>query len=253
MLSKAAALGEALPTRAEQDGAARPGPMASLFRNSEWDGLLVILATAYGVALILRPSIVLIALGVWWGLNTVAHNFIHLPFFKSRILNRCFSAYLSVLFGIPQRLWRDRHLSHHSGRKWHLRMSIQLTEESSLVGLLWLLMVALAPEFFWTTYLPGWLIGLVLCQLHGYYEHARGTTSHYGKLYNVLFFNDGYHAEHHVRPAEHWTRLHLHSHRPLTTSRWPAFLRWLELVSSGFFGKTRPPLPMPPALRPQGS
>jgi hypothetical protein len=84
--------------------------------------------------------------------------------------------------------------------------------------------------FFWSTYLPGWLTGLALCQIHGYYEHARGTTSHYGRLYNVLFFNDGYHFEHHTRPQVHWTRLPLCPRSEARSSRWPACLRWLELA-----------------------
>ena len=54
----------------------------------------------------------MIAIGVWWNSNTIAHNFIHRPFFRSRRFNALFSAYLSVLLGIPQVLWRDRHLAH---------------------------------------------------------------------------------------------------------------------------------------------
>jgi fatty acid desaturase len=38
-------------------------------------------------------------------------------------------------------------------------------------------------------------------------QHARGTVSHYGRVYNFLFLNDGYHVEHHASPSEHWTRL----------------------------------------------
>ena len=55
--------------------------------------------------------------------------------------------------------------------------------------------------FFLTTYLPGYAGGLALCALHGHYEHAGGTTSHYGTLYNVLLFNDGFHVEHHAHPG----------------------------------------------------
>jgi hypothetical protein len=55
--------------------------------------------------------------------------------------------------------------------------------------------------------MPGYLAGLGLCLLQGHFEHAGGTTSHYGWLYNRLFFNDGYHVEHHRRPGIHWTQL----------------------------------------------
>ena len=32
--------------------------------------------------------------------------------------------------------------------------------------------------------------------------------SSYGKVYNWIFFNNGYHAEHHFRPKAHWTKMH---------------------------------------------
>jgi fatty acid desaturase len=35
---------------------------------------------------------------------------------------------------------------------------------------------------------------------------AWGVSS-YGKLYNWLFFYNGYHAEHHFRPKVHWTQM----------------------------------------------
>jgi hypothetical protein len=93
-------------------------------------------------------------------------------------------------------------------------------------GLLWE-----APRFFGTVYLPGYLAGLGLCYFHGYFEHARGTVSHYGLLYNLPFFNDGYHVEHHQCPAEHWTRLPNHAQPGTKNSRWPAVLRWLEIFN----------------------
>jgi hypothetical protein len=70
-----------------------------------------------------------------------------------------------------------------------------------------------------------------LCYLQGHFEHARGTTSHYGWLYNRLFFNDGYHVEHHRRPGEHWTRLRRHADSSARRSRWPPVLRWLDVIS----------------------
>src|SRR5438874_9742981 len=38
------------------------------------------------------PLAPLIAVGVWWNSNTIAHNFIHRPFFRSAGMNRVFSA-----------------------------------------------------------------------------------------------------------------------------------------------------------------
>jgi fatty acid desaturase len=32
-------------------------------------------------------------------------------------------------------------------------------------------------------------------------------VSSYDKWYNVIWFNNGYHAEHHFRPKMHWTKM----------------------------------------------
>src|ERR1041385_5265580 len=172
---------------------------AGILQHSSWDALFIALALAHGFALVRFPSIPLIALGLWWNANTIAHNFVHRPFFRARKWNAIFSAFESLVLGVPQRLWRDRHLAHHGDRPWRRRWSRQLAWETVLILSAGCGLLARAPEFFLTVYLPGWLIGLALCQLQGHFEHARGTTSHYGRLYNLLFFNDGYHVEHHAR------------------------------------------------------
>src|SRR6059036_127608 len=176
-----------------------------LFRHSRWDALLVLAGVTQGLALLMWPSMLLIALGLWWCANTVSHNFIHLPFFRSRAANVAFSIYLSLLLGLPQTLWRQRHLAHHAEHAWRFRPVQLLIVETICVVAFWTSIAAASPRFFLTGYLPGWLLGLALCHLQGHYEHARGTTSHYGWLYNFVFFNDGYHAEHHQRPARHWS------------------------------------------------
>ena len=71
---------------------------ARLFQHSVWDAALVLLAAAHGVVLLTAPGVLVIAVGLWWNSNTISHNFIHNPFFRSRSLNRGFAAYLSVLF-----------------------------------------------------------------------------------------------------------------------------------------------------------
>ena len=142
-----------------------PLPVRSVLKHSRWDALFIALAVVHGLAMIGFPSIPLIAIGMWWNANTIAHNFIHRPFFRSRTLNVIFSAVESVVLGIPQRLWRDRHLAHHANRPWRWRWSRQLAWETALVLLLGCGLLAGAPEFFLTVYLPGWVIGLALCQL----------------------------------------------------------------------------------------
>ncbi len=202
-----------------------------VLRHSRRDVWLIALAAGHGALLLSVPSAPLIALGLWWNANTVAHNFIHLPFFRSRAANRLFSAWLSLLLGMPQTLWRDRHLAHHANQPWRLRWSARLLGESALVTVLWTFIVLQGPHFLFTVWLPGWLGGLLLCTLQGHYEHVRGTVSHYGALYNLAFFNDGYHREHHARPGLHWSALPGQRQVEGERSRFPAALRWLELAS----------------------
>ncbi len=202
-----------------------------LLRYSPWDAVPVALAAAHGLLLVAMPWAVVIAVGLWWNSNSVSHLFLHKPFFRSQLLNRLFSCYLSVLLGIPQTLWRQRHLAHHAGAVWRWHTCPQLFVESALVLALWTCLVVWQPRFFLTVYLPGYAAGLALCWLQGYYEHVRGAVSHHGWLYNLLFLNDGYHAEHHDRPGRHWTRLARHARSDAALSPWPAVLRWLEVFS----------------------
>jgi hypothetical protein len=199
------------------------------WRFSRRDASLVALAVLHAAVLAVWPVAPLIAVGVWWNSNTIAHNFIHRPFFQSAGMNRLFSAALSVLLGIPQTLWRDRHLAHHAGVEWRLRLSPRLVSETALVVCLWAVLASLQPHFFLLVYLPGYLAGLGLCALQGHWEHAVGRpTSHYGRIYNLLCFNDGYHAEHHAASAVHWTNLPHLRKADVATSPWPPLLRWMK-------------------------
>ena len=202
----------------------------AVLRYCHRDALLVALAVGHGALLLTVPSAPLVALGLWWTANTVAHNFIHLPFFRWRMANALFSAYLSLLLGLPQSLWRDRHLAHHAGRPWQFRWSRRLGFELGVVAALWITVATRGPRLFFGTWLAGWLGGLFLCALQGHYEHSRGTVSHYGAFYNLVFFNDGYHVEHHARPAVHWAALPHRKVAGAAASRWPAVIRWLELL-----------------------
>ncbi|MEP7272090.1 MAG: fatty acid desaturase [Acidobacteriota bacterium] len=199
-------------------------PRSALAR---WDSVFVVLALGQGALLLTWPSIPLVALGLWWSANTIAHNFIHRPFFRQAWGNAAFSVYLSAMFGFPQGLWRQRHLAHHAGVKARIRMSRALGLELAVVTLLWGGLLWLVPAKALTVYLPGWLLGLGLCQLQGYFEHRGATTSHYGRLYNTLFFNDGYHCEHHQKPGVHWTEIPGHRLSEANASSWPAALRWM--------------------------
>jgi fatty acid desaturase len=60
-----------------------------------------------------------------------------------------------------------------------------------------------------------WYFGHCLSYLNGYYRHYGGNpdepiawgVSSYDRLYNWIWFYNGYHAEHHFRPKVHWTRM----------------------------------------------
>ena len=64
-------------------------------------------------------------------------------------------------------------------------------------------------------YLPFYYLGHVMSMIVGYYEHYQADpdlpiawgVSTYARLYNFLWLNNGYHAEHHYRPRVHWTQM----------------------------------------------
>ena len=64
-------------------------------------------------------------------------------------------------------------------------------------------------------YVPAFYFGWFLALLENYFEHHRASNRHsrfadsvsyYGRWYNALMFNEGYHQEHHLKPHLHWTR-----------------------------------------------
>ncbi len=169
-----------------------------------------------------------IAVGVWWNANTVSHLFIHRPFFRTRAANAWCAALLTALLGFPQSLWRDRHLAHHRNAAYRFTLTREIATQLAIVATLWLAMAWWAPQFFALVYLPGYAGGLLLCAAHGHYEHAGGTTSHYGWIYNAVCFNDGYHVEHHRHPSAPWWMLPRYREAGARASAWPAPVRWLE-------------------------
>jgi hypothetical protein len=213
-----------------------------MFRTSARDGELllaaIVQAALTALAFAMLPPIAaaaLFGLGLCWGSNTVSHNHLHNPLFRSRALNRVLSLYLSVLYAIPQSVWRDRHLWHHAGepRRKRRRLPRGALTELVLIVSLWGALVALRPALALPLAL-GWAFGVALCRLQGNMEHAlcdrpeRGI-SHYGRIYNRLWFNDGHHAEHHRWPALHWTLLPARRAQiAAEESRLPPLLGWLE-------------------------
>ncbi|HEY2750945.1 fatty acid desaturase [Phenylobacterium sp.] len=103
-------------------------PHRGLFRASPWDVVPATLAlvqlglvAAFFVAwpALSWPSrislLLLYAFSVGWNLNSVAHNFIHNPFFRSERLNRLMSLVITLALITPQTMYRYVHLKHHAG------------------------------------------------------------------------------------------------------------------------------------------
>jgi fatty acid desaturase len=177
---------------------------------------------------------------IWWNANAISHNHLHNPFFRRRTLNSLFSIYISLLTSFPQTIWRERHIWHHEGepdRPKIRRLGAQGVMEVLAVGLLWSALLVYFPVFFLAALLPGYLLGLVLCGMQGHYEHhwSHGAVvdgiSYYGRLYNYLWCNDGYHREHHRHPRAHWTALpslRLSEQQDAVVSAYLPVLRWLS-------------------------
>ncbi len=79
----------------------------------------------------------------------------------------------------------------------------------------WFLLAAVLNWKFMVYFLPFYYLGHVISMMVGYYEHYQGNpnspiawgVSTYGFWYNLLWMNNGYHAEHHYRPKLHWTQM----------------------------------------------
>lgn len=159
-------------------------------------------------------AICALALGVVWGCNTVSHLHLHNPLFRSHSVNLAFGVYLTLLLGVPQHHWKARHLAHHFPARRHnnVRTPAPWLEIAALaLGLTAL--GALVPATLLLTWLPGLALGLGLCALQGHGEHAASAAGvdHRGRLHNLLWFNDGFHAAHHRAPTARWTTVAAHA------------------------------------------
>lgn len=77
-------------------------------------------------------------------------------------------------------------------------------------------------------YVPVWYLGHVAAMAENYVEHhgaipgnrKTDSVSAYGRAYNLIWFNNGYHQEHHWKPQVHWTEVPtLRAQLPPATSR----------------------------------
>jgi fatty acid desaturase len=176
-----------------------------------------------------------VALLANWSANVIGHIHLHCPLFIDIKLNRILDIIISSLNSYPQSVWKHRHLRHHaSGRtvKHFSNWRSLISEVTAILGF-WIALLLISP---WAlgAYVLGILLGLGICAVQGYYEHHLGSRlisagiSHYGPLYNLLYFNDGLHVEHHRSAQHHWSELSPGLYGNVQQSYLPPQLRWAE-------------------------
>jgi fatty acid desaturase len=255
----------------------RPATNSRLLAHTRWDAVpttagLFHLAYFLGLFFLYphAPLWVMLILGFIYSLmvnaniNGIGHNFIHNPFFRSKILNRLFGVTQSIACCFSQTYYNAVHMRHHKGNSdrqnengdtidwlsiyrhghdgeaenpWsYVFLGFFRDDVGAIRGelrkrgngdLFWgnielaaFAITLLVMFFFNWRYViffmvPFWYLGHCFSYLNGYYRHyganpdkpiAWGVSS-YGKIYNWLFFYNGYHAEHHFRPKVHWTKM----------------------------------------------
>jgi fatty acid desaturase len=120
----------------------------------------------------------------------------------------------------------------------------QVCVESVVLAAFWGAMLYYDWRFFAFFYLPSYYLGWMLSYAEGYFEHygakpgndLANSVSSYHRLYNLLWFNNGYHQEHHWDPKMHWTKMpRLHEEikdqmaaNDTRTLAWPHFFCFVE-------------------------
>lgn len=220
-----------------------------VFLNSDRDGWIVTAAAfhgailtagcaiSHGASLGVRATVALtLAVAMCWGCNTVSHIHLHRPLFRSTFANRVFQIYLTMLLAVPQSWWRRRHLEHHGLDARADASSAQQLMEWALLLFGCAAAMKFVPAFFVGVYVPMLALGLGFCAVQGYAEHARAEAGvdYHGRLYNFLWFNDGFHCAHHRQPDTHWTALPLGTTGQDVESSLPPIVRPVESWAKSF-------------------
>jgi fatty acid desaturase len=87
--------------------------------------------------------------------------------------------------------------------------------ELAAILLMHLIMIRISFATYLFLYLCSWYLGQVFALLENYSEHhgaklydrKRDSVSCYNKIYNLIWFNNGFHQEHHYRPLVHWSKI----------------------------------------------
>jgi fatty acid desaturase len=110
--------------------------------------------------------------------------------------------------------------------------------EVSALVCLWSTLLVLDWRFALFFYVPLVHVGHVMTYAEGYFEHHKGVpgdrlknaVSCYGRLYNLLWFNNGYHQEHHCYPQVHWTQIRAYREKmvPESERRVVPWVHWVN-------------------------
>jgi fatty acid desaturase len=121
-----------------------------------------------------------------------------------------------------------------------LRLHRRIQAELAAVVIFNLYLVVMSWRGFLFFYLPVLYFGQVLAYLENYLEHSgalvgdvkRDSVSSYGSFYNLVWFNNGYHQEHHYRPKIHWTEIpKIRTSLPPETER--HVVKWAHFTNTG--------------------
>jgi fatty acid desaturase len=212
-----------MPTSARSDGDAR-----RLFAHSAMDGILALLGLAHvsGLALAVvyfdalswleRGGVVLVsALLTCTNFQCIAHNALHLPFFRARwaIRNpRRPGRPLNALQYVTAGLLRSELGALYADAST-LGTRRQVWVECAVLFCFALWAISTNWLAFLLVVVPSTLSGYAFALLENYCEHCYAVSGNrltdsvscYAKFYNWIWFNNGYHQEHHFRPQTHWT------------------------------------------------
>jgi fatty acid desaturase len=248
--------------------------MRSFFRHSRWDVLLLAvtlfqLGLNAGLAVTWESRswsqnlgwVAIVLFIFWYNALIATHNFVHTPWFTSKLFNRIYSIINSANLGFPVMHYRYIHFNHHQygndrpdekglTQDWSSTYAygkqglsepviaycglailrddlaasfrqaakqneiVQISLESAACGVVAIAYLLISWQFFIGCFLPVFYCGWFLTYLSNYYEHFGAnpenqyadSASYYDRWFNLLFCNEGYHQEHHLRPNVHWTR-----------------------------------------------
>lgn len=108
-------------------------------------------------------------------------------------------------------------------KKTYLDLTVWLVFRALLIAIDW--------KFFFLFFIPVSYVVTKIRDADNYFQHwgatdpfddLRDSVSAYGRIWNLLTFNLGYHQEHHLEPATHWTKL------PEVTKKLPTDRRFVK-------------------------